>query len=360
MNRLFPAVLSSVLAVALVWGILQAAEVTDLNTSDAANTGTAANAGFPENMPPSDVNNAARALSGMIARWYDDVSFAATSGGVANAITATAWRTISAYEQGLTMAITVAVANTSTTSLDVDGVGTREILKYHDQPLASGDLEAGQMIIVAYDAAQDAWQLLTPIANAPGDLLAANNLSDLNSAATGRTNLGVAYGNHTIWLPAGSLAASSVSGAASNTFASDATKPTVTVLDFDPASEEFAEFTVNFPKSWDESQVTAAFVWMSSNSTGVVEWGIRCVSISDDDTLNAEFGSGILVTDTATAVSDAMISGTTSGLDCSAAESDVVFFQVYRNAGGANDTSLVDGSLIGVRMLYRMNANNDD
>ena len=43
-------------------------EVKDLSTTDASNTGTAANAGFPENMKPSDVNNAARALEGMIAR----------------------------------------------------------------------------------------------------------------------------------------------------------------------------------------------------------------------------------------------------------------------------------------------------
>jgi len=201
MIRIFKALSTAALAAFFVWGVVKAAEVDGLSPVDASNTGTAANAGFPENMAPSDVNNAARALEGMLARWHRDVSFMITTGGVANALSATAERTISSYTDGLVMALTVAFANTGGTTLTVDEVGAKNILKHHDQALASGDLEVGQQIVVGYDKGQDAWQLLTPVANAPGDLLASNNLSDLADDPTARTNLGVAYGPH--FLPCG-------------------------------------------------------------------------------------------------------------------------------------------------------------
>src|SRR3990167_2667441 len=42
-------------------------EIHDLNPTDASNT-----ARFPENQAPSTVNNGARALEGLIARWFFD------------------------------------------------------------------------------------------------------------------------------------------------------------------------------------------------------------------------------------------------------------------------------------------------
>ena len=123
MKRLFRLAL---FMLALTAPVVWAAEVTDLSTTDANNTGTAANAGWPENMPPSDVNDAARALSGIIARWFEDWRGTVIAYGSANAIRVTPTRTISSLEDGLMIAFEVTTANTSTASLQISSLAAKE------------------------------------------------------------------------------------------------------------------------------------------------------------------------------------------------------------------------------------------
>lgn len=159
------------LAAVLVAGGLRVAanEITDLSTTDANNTGTAANAGFPEGMAPSDVNNASRALEGMIARWYEDWRGAIVATGTGNAIQITALRDLnSVYEDGLLMAFEATASNTGAATLAIDGLTAITIKKNHDQDLISGDIESGQKVIVVYNADEDAFQMLTQTAVAPG------------------------------------------------------------------------------------------------------------------------------------------------------------------------------------------------
>ena len=145
------------LAAVLVASALHAVanEITDLDPVDANNTGTAANAGFPEGMPPSDVNNASRALEGMIARWYEDWRGSVVAYGTSNAIRVTPTRTISAYEDGLMFAFEATIANTATASFRIGTLAAITILKAHNTDLASGDIESGQKVVIVYNGPDD-------------------------------------------------------------------------------------------------------------------------------------------------------------------------------------------------------------
>lgn len=139
------------------------AEVNDLNVTDASNT-----ARFPENMAPSAVNNGARALEGLLARWHKDTNGSLSTAGSSNAYTiASPNRTISAYYDGLMLCFEASFSNTGAATLNVNGVGAATIKKHHDQDLASGDIESGGKYLVVYDSGDATWQLLTALGNAP-------------------------------------------------------------------------------------------------------------------------------------------------------------------------------------------------
>ena len=141
-------------------------ELKDLSTTDASNTGTAANAGFPENMPPSDVNNASRALCAMIARWYADSNGSISSGGSSSAYTLAASRTISAIAVGDSFIFKANHASTGATTIAIDGLATKSIKKLHDQAIAANDIESGSICHIVYDGTN--FQLISSLATGGG------------------------------------------------------------------------------------------------------------------------------------------------------------------------------------------------
>jgi hypothetical protein len=137
------------------------AEIKDLSTTDASNNGSAANAGFPEGMAPSDVNNAARALEGMLARWYKDGNGTLTTGGSANTYTLTPNRTISAYADGDAFLVEFNATNTGATTINVSTLGAKSIVTPSGTALAAGDIVSGGRYVISYDGTN--FQLLGSI-----------------------------------------------------------------------------------------------------------------------------------------------------------------------------------------------------
>lgn len=152
------------------------AEIQDLSPTDASNTGR-----WPENMAPSAVNNAGRADEGMLARWYADTNGSIASAGT-DTVTLAASRTISAYAQGQVFVFEAGGTNTGAVTLNVDSVGAKAVKKRFNVALAAGDIVAGQIVAVAYEATADNFQLLTPVATASGDVVGPASATD-NSLA---------------------------------------------------------------------------------------------------------------------------------------------------------------------------------
>jgi len=122
------------------------AEINDLNVVDASNT-----ARFPENQLPSTVNNGARALEGIIARWDKDTNASITPGGTADVITVAANQTLSAYYDGLVIAFEASGTNTGSVTINVDSLGAKILKKSVSTNMAAGDIISGQKVIAIYD-----------------------------------------------------------------------------------------------------------------------------------------------------------------------------------------------------------------
>lgn len=333
------------------------ADIGDLNITDASNT-----ARFPENMAPSAVNDGARALEGIIARWYADTNGSLVSTGSANAYVLAANQTISAYAQGQIFAFEANFGNTGAATLNVDSVGAKNILKHNDVALASGDIESGQIVVVAYEGAADAFQLISPLGNA-----------SLTSAAIGVTVQGydagisttpLTEGLHTIAIPASAMRPTVSNGCASLTdVETTAGRPDLQVLDFDATADEHAQFQIPMPKSWDEGTITFRVWWTSTaTDTDGVTWALQGVACSDGDTADVAYGTAVTVDDanqsTAEDVYVTAISGAVTIAGTPAA-GDMCFFRVFRDVSDANDTATEDARLIAVQILYTIDAGND-
>jgi hypothetical protein len=135
-------------------------------------------------------------------------------------------------------------------------------------------------------------------------------------------------------------------------------------LDFDSATAEFAQFAVRMPKSWNLGTVSASFVWSHAATTTDfgVTWGIQGVAVSNDDALDAAFGTAVYVDDTGGTTDDIYTTVATASVTIAGtlATEDYVIFQVQRNPADTDDTMAVDARLHGVMLYYTTNAPTDD
>ena len=137
------------------------AEVKDLSTTDASNT-----ARFPENQAPSTVNNGARALEGMLARFYADTNGSISTSGSSSAYVLAASRTISTIAAGDAFVFKANHASTGATTIAIDGLATKSIKKFNDQAIAANDIESGSICHIVYDGTN--FQLISSLATGAG------------------------------------------------------------------------------------------------------------------------------------------------------------------------------------------------
>lgn len=168
-------------------------------------------------------------------------------------------------------------------------------------------------------------------------------------------------GSQTIYQPARGMIARTTSGAAAGSVETSSNKVMLASFDFDAAADEFVQFDVWMPKSWNEGTVTAVFSWTAASGSGDVIWGIQGLARSNDDALDTAFGTAATVTDTLITALDEHHTSATSAITIGGtpAEGDRVTFQVYRDADAGGDTLAVDAMLLGVKIVYTTNARND-
>ena len=202
---------------------------------------------------------------------------------------------------------------------------------------------------------------ITDAAN--GDITIAPNGTGVAKAVDAGDNTGAIKiaGKETIWVPANAMYANSTNGAEANQVELS-NGPELKVLDFDKDSDEFAQFAVAFPKSWNAGTVTfQAFFTATSTDTGTTAWGLSGVALADNGDLNTAFGTQVVATAKAH-------SGTSNDLDVAAESGAVtiagspgadeyVFFQVSRDVS-ADDLN-ADARLLGIKLFFTTSAAND-
>ena len=171
-------------------------------------------------------------------------------------------------------------------------------------------------------------------------------------------------GKETIWIPAAAMYPTTTNGCSDLTQVEiAATKPELKCLDFSGTATEFAQFTVAFPKSWNEGQVSAQFFWTTAGTdTDGVRWGISAVAMNDNESINAAFGTAEYVTDNLqSAANELYVSAETSAFTIAGtpAEGDLTFFQVERDHDHGDDGAAEDARLVGIKLFFTTNAAND-
>jgi len=182
------------------------------------------------------------------------------------------------------------------------------------------------------------------------------------TGATGPTGPGNT-GKHSIWIPALAMIPRITNGAAPGLAERTTNRNMVATLDFDATTQEFAQFDVRMPKSWDEGTVSFIPVWEHGATTtnfGVV-WGLDAVAISNDDAGDVAFGTEQTSTDTGGTTDDVYQGPESSAITIAGtpAEGDLVQFRIHRNPSDGSDTMAVDAKLRGVILLYTNAAGND-
>ena len=168
-------------------------------------------------------------------------------------------------------------------------------------------------------------------------------------------------GRETIWIPAVAMYPNGTNGAEANQVELS-NGPEIKVLDFDKSTDEFAQFSVAFPKSWNAGTVTfQAFFTATSTDTGTTAWGLSGVAIADNDSCNTAFGTQVVATAKAH-------SGTSNDLDVadesgavtiagSPGDNEQVFFQISRDVS-ADDLD-ADARLLGIKLFFTTDSAND-
>jgi hypothetical protein len=170
-------------------------------------------------------------------------------------------------------------------------------------------------------------------------------------------------GKETMWVPAAAMYATTTNGAdGPNQVELTAGQPEVKSLDFAADADDFAQFSVAMPKSWNEGTLTYQPYWsVSGSDAGTVQWGLQAVAISDDEDIDSAFGTVVLTTAKAASgtADDLMISAESGAMTVggSPAAGDNVFFQIYRDVSGGSQTDAA--RLIGIKIFFTTDAAND-
>ena len=203
-----------------------------------------------------------------------------------------------------------------------------------------------------------------PILSATGETNVDINLNPKGTGVLKSATAAVKIaGLETMWVPAAAMYGATTNPADAQQVETTAVRPDMKVLDFDNDTNEFAQFSVAFPKSWNEGTVTYQVYWTPSNTnTGNCLFQLQGVAVGDGDTIDVAYGTGITVTDAGIGtVEDQQISPVSSAVTIagSPAVGEQTYFQLLRNASSGSDTFTGDARVLGIRIFFTTDAAND-
>ena len=200
-------------------------------------------------------------------------------------------------------------------------------------------------------------------------------------SATGETNVGINInpkgtgvfksgsgavkiaGLETIWVPAAAMYPSTTNGADAEQIETTAnSRPDLKVFDFDASAKQTTQFSVAFPKSWNEGTITYQCFWTpSTTNTGNCLFRLSAVSVADGATIDVTFGTEVEITDAGVGtVEDQQVSAVSGAVTVKSAAVDTqTYFKFAREAGAGGDTFTGEARVLGIKLFFTTDAAND-
>jgi hypothetical protein len=127
-------------------------------------------------------------------------------------------------------------------------------------------------------------------------------------------------------------------------------------LAFASDGTEYAYANIAMPQDYTGGVIYCKAYWLHPATTTNfgVAWGLQAVSFSNDDTMDAAQGTGVLVVDTGGTTSDLYIGDLSAAITIAGTPvaGDFVNFRIYRKHDDAGDTMAVDAYLLGMLVWY--------
>ncbi len=171
-------------------------------------------------------------------------------------------------------------------------------------------------------------------------------------------------GKHMVPLMAGAIRKSASGGCSDlNSIASSGAHPDITTVDFDPTTQEYAQFSFPLPKSWNGGTFTFIPVWShpaTATNFGVV-WDLQLVVVRNDDSIDTSFGTAIKSTDTGGTTNDVYYGPESTAITVAgtAADNCLLCGRISRVTSDGSDTMAVDARLHGIQLFMTTDKGND-
>jgi len=269
------------------------------------------------------------------------------------------------------------------TNTGVFDAGFGDVTLTGTQTLTNKTLTAPKIGTSILDTSGNELLLLTATGSAVNELTLANASTGNGPilSATGETNVDINLnpkgtgvlksataavkiaGLETMWIPASAMYATETNGAEANQVETTALRPDMKVMDFADSADDHAQFSVAFPKSWNEGTITYQCFWTpSTTNTGNCIFGLQGVAVGDGDTIDVAFGTAVNITDAGIGtVEDQQVSPVSSAVTIagSPAVDQQTYFQIFRDANAGGDTYTGVARLLGIKIFFTTDAAND-
>jgi len=290
--------------------------------------------------------------------------------------------TFSATDKGYKLIYFDGVA-TNTGCFEATVGATGDVTLTGTQTLTNKTLTSPKIGTSILDTSGNELLLLTATGSAVNELTLANASTGNGPtlSATGETNVGINInpkgtgvlksgsgavkiaGLETMWVPASAMYGPTTNPADAAQVETTAARPDLKVFDFDASTVQYTQFSVAFPKSWNEGTITYQVYWSpSTTNTGNCIFAMQGVSVGDGDTIDVAYGTQQNITDAGIGtVEDQQVSSVSSAMTIagSPAVDQQTYFQFFREASSGADTFTGESRVLGIKIFFTTDAAND-
>jgi hypothetical protein len=192
--------------------------------------------------------------------------------------------------------------------------------------------------------------------------IAADGTVDLDVAgATVASAIIRTVGKESIWVPAAAMTPTTSNPCSDITIVETTSgRPDMVVLDFATGADEFAQFSIAFPKAWNLGTITYQAFWSGIAASTDCDWSLQGVAMNDNETIDVAYGTAVVVSDNAQGAVEELYVAAESGAVTIAgtpADNDLCYFRIGRDVSGDNMDG--DARLHGLKIFFTTDATND-